>query len=109
MPLRHIVLFKLRPGITWEDKRVTTAARFAASHGEHIPEIRAWWAGPDICGREIAYDFAVMGLFDDQSALDRYQVHPHHQQGIALWQAIATWIVVDLEEATARQPAGNHE
>lgn len=103
MSIRHIVLFKFHPGVTWADPKVAEAARMSESHGQHIDEIQEWWVGPDLCRRDASYDFAVMGLFADLEALGRYQVHPHHQQGVALWHDLATWVVIDLDEDRARQ------
>ncbi len=104
MTIRHIVLFKFLPGITWEDPRTVAAAELSGSHAQHIDEIEKWWAGPDIARRDVSYDFAVMGLFADWEALRKYQEHPHHQEGVKHWRELASWIVVDLDEHHAHQP-----
>jgi len=103
MTIRHIVLFKLKSGIEPDDPRVLSAMAMSRSHGKHIDEIQEWWAGPDVSRRDISYDFAVEGVFADMDAVARYAVHAHHQQGVALWCELATWVVVDLDERFAAQ------
>ncbi|GAA2317092.1 Dabb family protein [Streptomyces kunmingensis] len=96
--IRHIVLFKFRPGISWDDPRAQEAELIAAKVGGEVPELHEWSAGRNISGRAIAYDFAVIGLLDDEDALERYLVHPFHQEAIRLWREISEWVIADLEE-----------
>lgn len=42
-------------------------------------------------------DFVVMGLFENQAALSTFLIHPNQQQGVLMWQKIASWQVVDIE------------
>jgi len=95
--IRHTVLFKFRPGISWEDPRVERAEQITRALPIHIPEIKNWWVGRNIAKRENAYDLVLQGDFADQEALARYLTHPEHQRGVAAWRELATWVVVDAE------------
>ncbi|MFH8352315.1 Dabb family protein [Streptomyces sp. NPDC018057] len=96
--IRHIVLFKFRPGVSWEDPRALEAEAMAAKVGAEVPDLQEWSVGRNISTRPIAYDFAVIGLLADEAALDRYLVHPFHQEAIRKWREISEWVIADLEE-----------
>lgn len=96
--IRHIVLFKFKPGVSWADPRTGEAERVAAKVGDEVPDLRAWRVGRNISSRPVAYDFAAMGLVDDADGLGRYMKHPYHQQAIALWREISDWIIADIDE-----------
>ena len=100
--MRHIVLFTLQEGISVDDQGVLEAARLSEEHPRHISEIREWWCGFDVSGRDIAADFMVMGVFDSTDALDRYMAHAHHRQGVRAWREVAEWKVIDVDEDVAR-------
>jgi len=95
--LRHIVLFKFKDGISWRDAEARAAEELTHSHPAHIPEIVGWQAGRNVAERQDSYDFAVIGDFADRDALERYMIHPHHQEGVSAWRRISTWVVADLE------------
>ena len=99
--IRHIVLFKFKPGYGWGDQAVSEAERIAAQVGSEVPDLLHWQAGRNTSDRPIAYDFAVIGLVEDEAALDRYLVHPFHQQAIEKWRLISDWVVADIEEEPA--------
>ncbi|MEV0230708.1 Dabb family protein [Nonomuraea sp. NPDC050786] len=96
--IRHIVLFKLKPQFTWDDECVVRAERMAAEVGAQVGDLLEWRVGRNVSDRDIAYDFVVMGLVDDEAALQRYLVHPFHQQSVRQWREISDWVVADLEE-----------
>lgn len=102
--IRHIVLFKFKDGFSWENAEAKAAEELTLSHPAHIPDIAAWQAGRNVAERPDSYDFAVIGDFADRDALQRYMVHPHHQQGVAAWRRISTWVVADLEFDTGAAP-----
>ncbi|MEE1804195.1 Dabb family protein [Streptomyces sp. JV176] len=96
--IRHIVLFKFKPGFGWQDSAALAAERSSLLVGERVPGLLHWQVGRNTADRPIAYDFAVIGLLPDQDALRSYQDHPFHQESATLWQAISTWVVADIEE-----------
>ncbi|MGW4565435.1 Dabb family protein [Streptomyces sp. NPDC004561] len=95
--IRHVVLFKFKSGIDWRDPRAQAAERTATQVGREVPELHEWRCGRNVSPREIAYDFLVEGLLDDMDKVERYLVHPFHQQAIRQWREISDWVVVDVE------------
>ncbi|MFE3027168.1 Dabb family protein, partial [Nocardia tengchongensis] len=71
---------------------------------KHIPEIKAWTVGRNVADRTAAYDFALVGLFDDREAVQRYMSHPDHQRGVRAWSELSTWVVVDLDHSRDASP-----
>ncbi|MFE3319309.1 Dabb family protein [Nocardia sp. NPDC059195] len=98
--ISHIVCFRFRPGVSWADPRAETAEIITREHPRYIPEIRSWTVGRNRTDRVAAYDFALVGQFDDRAALDRYMSHPDHQRGVRAWSELSSWVVVDLDHAT---------
>ncbi|GAA1938173.1 Dabb family protein [Kitasatospora viridis] len=96
--IRHIVLFKFKDGISWEDPRAQEAERIAVKVGGEVPELREWRVGRNISTRPVAYDFAAVGLMDDEDALERYLVDEFHQKAIRLWREISDWVIADVVE-----------
>jgi Stress responsive A/B Barrel Domain len=95
--IRHVVLFKFRPGIGWNDPRALEAERTAAKVGSEVPQLRDWRYGRNLSTRDIAYDFLVDGLLNDMEDVERYLVHPFHQHAIRQWREISDWVIVDVE------------
>ncbi|GAB2870166.1 Dabb family protein [Streptomyces mayteni] len=96
--IRHIVLFKFKPGFGWQDPAALAAERSSRLVGERVPGLLHWQVGRNTADRPTAYDFAAIGLLPDQNTLRSYQDHPFHQESAALWRAISTWVVADIEE-----------
>lgn len=96
--IRHYVLFKFKPGISWDDARAVQAEQMAAKVGGEVPELREWTVGRNISTRPIAYDFIVVGLLDDEEAVERYLVHPFHQESTNAWREISDWVLADVVE-----------
>ncbi|MEV8527249.1 MULTISPECIES: Dabb family protein [unclassified Streptomyces] len=95
--IRHIVLFKFKPGVDWNDPRALAAERTAAKVGSQVPEVRDWRYGRNVSARDIAYDFLTEGVMDDMDKVDRYLVHPFHHDAIRQWREISDWVIVDVE------------
>ena len=99
--IRHIVLFKLHPTVSWDESRTEQAVDYANRVGDEVPELLSWYAGRNISDRPVAYDFVVMGMVRDQQDLDRYLVNPFHQKAIERWREISDWVIADLVEEDA--------
>lgn len=95
--LMHIVSFTFKGPWSWSSLEAIEAEQATRSHPNNIPEIKGWSCGRNVARRKIAADFVVAGLFNNQEELEAYLVHPDHQQGAAKWQAIADWVVVDID------------
>lgn len=97
--IRHFVLFRLAA----ED----AAQRRADAEGMVtrltgllgvVPELRAIEVQPDLGATAGNWDLALVSEYEDAAALDRYQVHPAHQE-VAAWikGVIAERACVDIE------------
>ncbi|MFB3924877.1 MAG: Dabb family protein [Syntrophales bacterium] len=73
--LKHIVLMKFKPGIAEED--IKDMEKSLKNLPRAIPEIKGYEFGRDL-RPERAYDFALVSVFDDFAALNRYRPHPDH-------------------------------
>ena len=89
--LKHVVLFKFNPDTS--DTAVGRLVDGLAALPDQIPEIREFVFGRDIVGSERSYDFALVSMFDDLEAMQRYQVHPEHQKIIAHVKSICSSVV----------------
>ncbi|WP_055717304.1 Dabb family protein [Streptomyces torulosus] len=95
--IRHVVLFRFKPGIDWNDPRAVEAEQSTAKVGSEVPGLHAWRCGRNVSTRAVAYDFYAEGVLDDIPAVDRYLTHPFHRRSAELWREIADWVVVDVE------------
>lgn len=89
--LKHVVLFKFNPETS--DTEIDRLVDGLAALPEQIDEIREFVFGRDIVGSERSYDFALVSMFDDLPAMQRYQVHPEHQKVIAHVKTICSNVV----------------
>jgi hypothetical protein len=95
--IRHLVLFKLNEGIAKDDPRALAAAEGFVGLDKQIPELREWQHGWNVSPRDVAYDYGINSLVDDQEALQAYLTHPEHVAAGARWREIATLVVADFE------------
>ena len=76
MVFTHVVTFK------WRDDDVA-AAEIAGALRSLVPRlggVRSYLCGPDAGLTPGAYDFAVVGTFDDRDCFTAYRDHPEHQR-----------------------------
>jgi hypothetical protein len=73
--LTHIVLYKLKPGVT--EEQVGTLLRQARTILPRIPGAMNIRAGTSIY-HDDPYQCALVMYFDNVEALDKYRVHPTH-------------------------------
>lgn len=83
--LRHIVMWKFRPGTETERELFLTGLQ--GLYGE-IPELKRCEV---LRGTERSdYDAVLISEFADQAALERYKADPRHQAVSALCKSIRT-------------------
>ena len=95
--LTHVVLFKFKAEATAEQ----TSQLEAGLKGlpALIAEIREFRVGRDVIRSERSYDLGLVSAFDDLAAMQRYQVHPAHQEVVALVKSLCSGVVaVDFNE-----------
>lgn len=95
--LTHVVLFKFKPETTAEQAaQLESGLKGLPSV---IDEIREFRVGRDIIRSERSYDLGLVSAFDDLEAMQRYQVHPAHQQVVAMVKTLCSGVVaVDFNE-----------
>ncbi len=73
--IKHLVLAKLKPGITPE--QISEMSQMLASLPASIPEIKSYDFGQDLRPGKI-FDFILVAEFSDMEAVERYRIHPDH-------------------------------
>jgi Stress responsive A/B Barrel Domain len=89
--LKHVVLFKFN--LDTSEAMIDQLVDGLAALPDQIPEIREFVFGRDIIGSERSYDFALISMFDDLEAMQRYQGHPEHQKVLAHIKSICSSVV----------------
>ncbi|MCU0590434.1 MAG: Dabb family protein [Desulfobacterales bacterium] len=89
--LNHVVLMKFKPEVSEADIRDLEKALDGLPN--KIFEIKVYEFGRDILKSERSYDFAIVGLFANLAALERYQKHPDHLPVVAQVQSMCSGIV----------------
>jgi hypothetical protein len=95
--VKHIVIFKFKPGVSWDDPRALEAEDAFINMGDKIPEIKGYFVGRNFSERPIAYDYALIADVEDREAIQNYLIHPEHQAAAKLWAEISTWNMADVE------------
>jgi len=94
--IRHVVLFKLKPNVSREERdRWIERSRLAHTR---IASIRAFSIGPDLMGLPRSYDVAVVVDFDSLGDVRDYAEHPEHLPVVELARDLSEHIAsVDFE------------
>ena len=93
----HLVLIKLKPGVTRDDPRVSAwEAKFKGLEDKCRGIVRFEY-GFNFTDRPVAYDFGVNMAFDTRENLVAYGPHPAHQEVVAALREIADWVICDYE------------
>ena len=79
--LKHIVFFHFKPDAAEEE--INDLKKSLEDLKGMIAEIRELEVGRDIVRSERSFDLALVSAFDDLAAMERYQIHPDHQEVVA--------------------------
>ncbi|MFZ0132743.1 MAG: Dabb family protein [Desulfobacterales bacterium] len=74
--LSHVVSMKFRPEVTKTD--IDELDRMLEELPNIIVEIQMYEFGRDVLHTGRSYDYALVALFANEEALQRYQKHPDH-------------------------------
>jgi hypothetical protein len=74
-------MMKFKSGVS--DTDIDSLEQILDDLPNKIIEIQMYEFGRDILGSERSYDFAIVSLFANQEALQRYQVNPHHLEVVS--------------------------
>ena len=98
--INHVVLAKFKPGVSQVD--IEELERMLDDLPNRITEIHTYEFGRDLVHSARSYDFAIVALFANLEALDRYQTHPRHLPVVKKIQEICENVVtVDFEGSDA--------
>lgn len=93
--LNHVVLMKFKPGVSEAD--IDNLEQTLDDLPNTIVEIQMYEFGRDILHTARSYDFALVSLFANQEALQRYQQHAAHMAvGSRLKELCAQIVTVDF-------------
>jgi hypothetical protein len=95
----HLVLIKLKPGITRNDPRVRTWQTQFSSLERKCKGITRFEHGWNTTDRPTAYDYGISMVFKTRADLDAYGPHPAHQESVATMREIGDWVICDFEKA----------
>jgi len=94
----HLVLIKLKPGVTRSDPRVKAWLPMFASLERKCSGIERFEHGWNTTDRPIAYDYGISIVFATRADLDAYGPHPAHQEVVAKLREIGDWLICDFEK-----------
>jgi len=93
--IAHLVLFKLKPGVSRVDGRVQAAIADMDALPRQVALIRAWEHGLNQTQDALAYDYGLRALFDDEDDLHAYFDHAQHIAVLRQWEAISDLVFCD--------------
>lgn len=94
--LNHIVLMKFKPEVA--ETEIADLEQALNELPNHIIEIHSYEFGRDIVRSDRSYDFALVSMFANLEALQRYQKHPEHLKVLGKIKAmVAEVVAVDFE------------
>ena len=76
--LTHVVSMKFKSGVAEAD--IDDLEKSLDELPNSIVEIKMYELGRDVLHTERSYDFALVALFANEEALQRYSKHPEHQK-----------------------------
>ena len=98
--LTHVVLLKFNSAV--EDSDINELENMLDDLPNKISEIHSYEFGRDIMRAPGSYDFALVSLFANPEALERYKQHRHHQPVLKkIKQICHTVATVDFQGSDA--------
>lgn len=93
--IRHIVLFRRRPGVESDAAREARLVARMSALGVDIPAIRLWRVAANELTRPISWDYILESEVDNAAELDAYLFHPLHVALVADLKPYFEWAAVD--------------
>lgn len=96
--IKHIVMWKLKPGIELDDPRIEEAAAALRALKGVVPGLVDLHFGVDFSHKGFSYDMGLTSTLESREALEGYQVHPAHVAAAGLIvELTADKALVDFE------------
>ena len=99
--ISHVVLMKFHSDVA--DSEIDDLERLLNALPETIIEIQSYEFGRDVVHSERSYDFALVSLFANIPALNRYQNHPDHLKVLEMLKKMCQSIITADFEVTLRE------
>jgi hypothetical protein len=93
--MRHIVLFRRKPGVAKDEAREKALTDRMAALGPDIPAIQRWRFHANELQRPICWDYVLEAEVADANALNDYLFHPLHQALVADLKPYFEWVAAD--------------
>jgi hypothetical protein len=94
--IRHIVLFKLKDGLTRDDPRVQASSAALTVLGPTLAPVLSWETHWCFGSRPVSHDFALICDVADEAGLTAYLTDPEHQKVSAGLSEVFTFAVGDF-------------
>jgi hypothetical protein len=94
--IRHIVLFKLKDGLTRDDPRVQAVSSALTTLGPTLAPVLSWETHWCFGSRPVSHDFALVCDVADEAGLAAYQNDAEHQKVSAELREVFTLAVGDF-------------
>lgn len=78
--IRHIVMFKLKDGVSRDDPSAVAAADALTALGPTLDVVRHWETHWCFGSRPVSNEFVLISDFDDEAGLQAYQADPEHRK-----------------------------
>ena len=95
--IHHLVLIRLKEGVSRDDPRLQEALGDLIALREKIDGIVRWEHGWDFVRRPTSYDFGLIAGFASRAAFDTYGPHPQHQAAAAKLRELVDWVLCHFE------------
>lgn len=95
--IHHLVLMRLKPGISRDNPDMLNALSQLIALREQVDGIVHWAHGWDFVGKPVSYDFALVAGFVSRTAFEAYGPHPAHVAVATQLRAFADWVLCDFE------------
>lgn len=93
----HVVLFKLKQGISKEDPRFVACLETMKTLPQKIPQIQEFSCGKNFSDRPVAFEAGLYSTFASRADLQTYLNHPAHKEAANALKEIADWNIADYE------------
>jgi len=97
----HLVLIKLKAGVTRADPRVPAWEALFKALPAHCTGIVSVTSGWNFTDRPVAYDYGINMVFATKADLVAYGPNPKHQDVVVALREIAEWVICDFETGQA--------
>jgi len=92
--IKHIVMFKLHDKNNNKEENIKKLKDKLDKLKNKIPEIKHLETGINISLRTSAFDLVLITEFNNQDDLDKYRIHPDHQDVLVFLETVKEEVIV---------------